>query len=103
VGALELGRVPPPARYYEAAQTGNMPGRQAPPARPDVPAPGAAVAAASQTAPRPPVPGAPRAAPAVQFDTLHIGAKGAALVSGLVAEDIKAKVPGLAAYVATTE
>ena len=43
------------------------------------------------------------AAPAVQFDTLHIGAKGAALVSGLVAEDIKAKVPGLAAYVARTD
>lgn len=101
VGALELGRVPPPARYYEAAQTGNMPGRQAPPARPDVPIAASGAAAAptpSQVAPRP-----PGGAPAVQFDTLHIGAKGAALVSGLVAEDIKAKVPGLAAYVATTQ
>lgn len=111
VGALELGRVPAPARYYEAAQTGNMPGRQAPPARPDVPAPalGAAAPAPSQIAPRPPVtaaagaPGAAPTAPAVQFDTLHIGAKGAALVSGLVAQDIKAQVPGLAAYVATTQ
>jgi lysophospholipase L1-like esterase len=100
VGALELGRVPPPARYYEAAQTGNMPGRQAPPARPDVP-----IATPGAAAPAPaPAPTAPRpAAPAVQFDTLHIGAKGAALVSGLVAEDIKAKVPGLTAYVATTQ
>lgn len=124
--ALELGRVPPPERYYEAAKTGNMPGRQAPVARPDVPAPGTAAAPGAagappptQIAPRPPVatpapavPGAAAtpgaaparpAAPAVQFDTLHIGAKGAALVSGLVAEDIKAKVPGLAAYVATTQ
>jgi lysophospholipase L1-like esterase len=109
VGALELGRVPAPERYYEAAKTGNMPGRQAPPARPDVPiaAPGAAPAPApSPAAARPPVaatPGAAPAAPAVQFDTLHIGAKGAALVSGLVAQDIKTKVPGLAAYVATTQ
>ena len=84
----------PPASVLEAARSGNTPGVLAPPPEPPA-APGAA-----RPAPAAAPDGLPRSGP---FDYVHIGPAGAPIFAGMVADQIRARIPGLAAYVAPAE
>lgn len=89
-GSAWLAPGAPPASVLEAAKTGNTPGGLAPPPEPPL-APGAI-----RPAPIPAPDGLPRSGP---FDYVHIGPAGAPLFSGMVADEIRAKVIPLSPYV----
>ena len=90
-GSAWLAPGAPPPSVLEAAKTGDTIGGLAPPPEP---------ASAAGAAPASPPPGPPRSGP---FDYVHIGPTGAPLFAGMVAEEIRARVPILGPYVVTAK